>query len=83
MWGGGVPLPTGEGSGEGAVMDAILCLKSGKNDGSHILSSDNFTNAGADLSVHIAILYCYCVLCYYFAWYSTHRSCHKYNIADS
>ena len=77
----------------GDVMDAtlivhftftyLLCLKSGKNDGNHILSSDHFTNAGAELSVHIAILYCYCVLCYYFAWYSTHRSCHKYNIADS
>ena len=41
----------------GDVMDAILCLKSGKNDGSHILSSDHFTNAGAELSVHIAILF--------------------------
>ena len=40
----------------GDVMDALLCLKSGKNDGSHILSSDHFIMLG--LNCRFILLFC-------------------------
>ena len=39
------------------VFNAIVRLKSHKNDDSSELSTDHFINAGAELSVHVGLLF--------------------------